>query len=216
LRPRPDVGYLHEESPISGWSGSGDLDRIAADYSDNCIQVSNRQIRRGKAGVKEAFAQLFSDLSAAGEVKGLEVPVRVFEDNVLYIEWWADLGDMRCDGVDMVRRLVVEPVWIGLQLKPQGVLADIGSGNGSPAIPLHVVSKFRRAHLIEVRARRAAFLRHLTTTLTLTDVIIHRVRFEEVVSELEPVDWISLQGVAFSGRLIDSIRKVASATTTMS
>ena len=80
--------------------GSGDLDRIAADYSDDCIQISNREIRRGKAGVKEAFAQIFADLAAAGEIKGLEVPVRVFEGNVLYIEWWADLGDMRCDGVD--------------------------------------------------------------------------------------------------------------------
>jgi ketosteroid isomerase-like protein len=80
--------------------GTGDLDKIAADYSDNCIQICNSQTRRGKAGVKEGFAQLFSELAAAGEIKGLEVPVRVYEDNVLYIEWWADLGDMRCDGVD--------------------------------------------------------------------------------------------------------------------
>ena len=80
--------------------GSGDLDRLAADYSDNCIQITNRQTRRGKAGVKEGFAAIFAELAAAGEVKGLEVPVRVYEDNVLYIEWWADLGDMRCDGVD--------------------------------------------------------------------------------------------------------------------
>ena len=80
--------------------GSGDLDKIAADYSDDCIQITQRQVRRGKEGVKEAFAQLFADLAAAGEIKGLEVPTRVYEDNVLYIEWWADLGDMRCDGVD--------------------------------------------------------------------------------------------------------------------
>jgi ketosteroid isomerase-like protein len=80
--------------------GTGDLDTIAADYSENCIQISNRELRRGRSGVKEAFAQIFADLSAAGELKGLDVPVRVFEDNVLYIEWWADLGDMRCDGVD--------------------------------------------------------------------------------------------------------------------
>lgn len=80
--------------------GSGDLDTIAADYSDNCIQICNSQTRRGKAGIKEGFAQLFAELAAAGEIKGLEVPVRVYEDNVLYIEWNADLGDMRCDGND--------------------------------------------------------------------------------------------------------------------
>ena len=80
--------------------GSGDLDRLAADYSDNCIQITNSQTRRGKAGVKEGFAAIFADLAAHGEVKGLEVPVRIYEDNVLYIEWWADLGDTRCDGID--------------------------------------------------------------------------------------------------------------------
>jgi uncharacterized protein (TIGR02246 family) len=79
---------------------SGDLDRIAADYSDDCIHITQRQVRRGKDGVKEAFSQIFSDLAAAGEVKGLEIPIRVYEDNVLYIEWWADLGDMRADGDD--------------------------------------------------------------------------------------------------------------------
>ncbi len=80
--------------------GTGDLDTIAADYSDNCIQICNSQTRRGKGGVKEGIAQLLGELAAAGEIKGLEVPVRVYEDNVLYIEWWADLGDMRCDGND--------------------------------------------------------------------------------------------------------------------
>ena len=33
---------------------------------------------------------------------------------------------------EMVRRLVVEPVWIGAQLEMSGSLTDIGSGNGSP------------------------------------------------------------------------------------
>ena len=80
--------------------GSGDLDRLAADYSDDCIQISNRQIYRGKAGVKDGFAQIFADLSAVGEVKALEVPTRVYEGNVLYIEWWAQVGESRCEGVD--------------------------------------------------------------------------------------------------------------------
>ncbi len=129
------------------------------------------------------------------------------------VHWNKTINLTGLSGRDMVRRLVVEPVWIGLQLKPEGVLADIGSGNGSPAIPLNVVSKFRKAHLIEARARRAAFLRHLTTTLTLSDVLVHRARFEAIVPELEPVDWISLQGVLFDRQLVDCIKKVASATT---
>ncbi len=116
-------------------------------------------------------------------------------------------------GADMIRRLVVEPVWIGLQLRPEGILADIGSGNGSPAIPLHVICNFKKAHLIEARARRAAFLRHLTTTLPLAEVVIHRARFEAIVSELGLVDWITLQGVALSSEILDSMKQIASATT---
>jgi 16S rRNA (guanine527-N7)-methyltransferase len=118
-------------------------------------------------------------------------------------------------GADMIRRLVVEPVWIGLQLRPEGTLADIGSGNGSPAIPLHVTCDFQKAHLIEARARRASFLRHLTTTLALSNVIVHRARFESIVSELRSIDWVTLQGVALSSQLIDSIKEIASPTTTI-
>src|SRR5439155_21772936 len=62
---------------------------------------------------------------------------------------------------------------------------------------------------------RAAFLRHITTTLELTRVIVHRSRFEEIASELRPVDWITLQGVAFSEELLNSIRNIATATTTI-
>ena len=114
-----------------------------------------------------------------------------------------------------VRRLVVEPAWIGLQLKPRGVLTDIGSGNGSPALPLHIVSGLRRTHLVEVRAKRAAFLRHSTTTLKLADVIVHRASFEDVASDLRPVDWVTLQGLGLNLQLIDSIKKIASPTTTV-
>lgn len=78
---------------------AGDLDKVAADYSEDCIQIWNGQPRRGRAGVKEGFAHFFAEL---GEVKALEEPVQVFEEGVLYLEWWADLGERRCDGVDTV------------------------------------------------------------------------------------------------------------------
>jgi 16S rRNA (guanine(527)-N(7))-methyltransferase RsmG len=116
-------------------------------------------------------------------------------------------------GSELVRRLVIEPAWIALQLQPQGILADIGSGNGSPGVPLHVICNFQKANLIEARAKRAAFLRHLTTTLPLPDVVIHRARFEEVVPKLRRVDWITLQGVALTSELLGSMKQIASETT---
>lgn len=116
-------------------------------------------------------------------------------------------------GAEMVRRLVVEPVWIVSQLKFTGTLADIGSGNGSPAIPLHVVSNVSATHMIEVRAKRAAFLRHAINFLELPGVIVHRSRLEDLGLELRNVDWVTLQGVALTSDLLNSIKLIGSTTT---
>jgi 16S rRNA (guanine(527)-N(7))-methyltransferase RsmG len=118
-------------------------------------------------------------------------------------------------GAALVRRLVVEPAWIGLQLRPQGTLLDIGSGNGSPAIPFQVVSQFEKCHLIEARTRRAAFLRHLAVGLSLPNIEIHHARFEDVEGSLGAPDWVTLQAVALTGELMSSIRRISHATTTV-
>ncbi len=129
------------------------------------------------------------------------------------VHWNKKMNLTGLSGPEMVRRLVIEPLWIGHQLKPQGILTDIGSGNGSPAIPLHLLCKFLTTHLVEVRARRAAFLRHITTTLKLSGVIVHRARFDSIAADLRPVDWITLQGVAFTEELLNSMRSIATTTT---
>jgi 16S rRNA (guanine527-N7)-methyltransferase len=116
-------------------------------------------------------------------------------------------------GADLVRRLVVEPVWIGLHVRPAGVLLDIGSGNGCPAIPLHVVCGFARCYLVEARTKRAAFLRHLSAELKLGGMEIHRGRFEEIEALSEPPDWITLQAVAPTPDLLLKMRSLAGPNT---
>ena len=111
-------------------------------------------------------------------------------------------------GSNLVRRLVVEPAWIALQLKPTGVLADIGSGNGSPAIPFHAVSQLKETHLIEARTKRTVFLRHLATSLQLLGLTVHRGRFDDVAPRLGPVDWVTLQGIALSEELVETMRQM--------
>jgi 16S rRNA (guanine527-N7)-methyltransferase len=118
-------------------------------------------------------------------------------------------------GADLVRRLVAEPVWIASQLPLAGSLTDIGSGNGSPAIPIQIVHPFETCRLIEARVKRAAFLRHLTARLNLCNVEVHRDRFEDIAPALGKTDWITLQAVALSDKLIDSIRLIAGPTTTV-
>src|SRR5689334_3797266 len=77
------------------------------------------------------------------------------------VRWNTKMNLTGLTGGELVRRLVVEPAWIATQLGLSGTLADIGSGNGSPAIPLHVVSGLSETHLVEARIKRAVFLRHL-------------------------------------------------------
>jgi len=113
---------------------------------------------------------------------------------------------------ELVRRLVVEPAWLAKRLKMTGKLADVGSGNGSPAIPLHVVAGLSETHLIEARARRAAFLRHIVNLLNLKHVVVHRMRLE-ADTDLSKVDWVSVQGVALTTELFNVIKKISSPTT---
>lgn len=123
--------------------------------------------------------------------------------------WNQKINLTALSGFDLVRRLVVEPVWIARQLSLGGSLVDIGSGNGSPAIPFRIVCRFRACHLVEARARRAAFLRHLAVTLKLPDVTVHRARFEQIAATIQNPDWISLRAVALTENLINSIRLIA-------
>ncbi|MBI4475327.1 MAG: class I SAM-dependent methyltransferase [Acidobacteria bacterium] len=129
------------------------------------------------------------------------------------VHWNKRINLTSLQGAAMVRRLVVEPAWIARELRLSGILADIGSGNGSPAIPLHVLSELRETHLVEARTKRAAFLRHVVGALKLTGVTVHRARFEEMASTLGRLDWITLQGVAPTDQLIDSIRYCSGQTT---
>jgi 16S rRNA (guanine527-N7)-methyltransferase len=131
------------------------------------------------------------------------------------VRWNSKMNLTSLSGVPLVRRLVAEPVWIAQKLHPAGSLVDIGSGNGSPAIPFHIVSGFLACHLIEARVKRAAFLRHMAVTLQSPSITVHRARFEDVASSLKSPTWISLQAVAPTEEIIDSIRSIASPTTTI-
>lgn len=128
-------------------------------------------------------------------------------------KWNQKINLTGLNGVELVRRLVVEPVWVAKQLTLGGTLVDIGSGNGSPAIPMRVVSELSRTHLVEVRAKRVAFLRHIVSSLKLGDVDIHHERFTWESPQLKDTDWVTLQAVALTAQLIEDIRRISHSTT---
>jgi 16S rRNA (guanine(527)-N(7))-methyltransferase RsmG len=132
------------------------------------------------------------------------------------VRWNATMNLTGLSGSALVRRLVVEPVWIAREVGiGRESLVDIGSGNGSPAIPFLITCSLRACHLIEARSKRAAFLRQIVAAEKLPNTVVHRARFEDVVGTLESPSWISLQAVALTDTLVGAIRRIANTTTTI-
>jgi 16S rRNA (guanine527-N7)-methyltransferase len=93
-----------------------------------------------------------------------------------------------------------------------GTILDLGSGNGSPGIPLFIGCRLLRADLVEARLKRAAFLRHVVSCLGNENIFIHRLRLEDMKPSLTS-DWITLQGVKPVSSLIQALLRLFAPTT---
>ena len=75
----------------------GDLEGIVSDYADDAVFITPAGVLRGKDGVREAFTSLLGEVPDAD----WDVPVRVYEDDILFIQWSAVSEKARIrDGVD--------------------------------------------------------------------------------------------------------------------
>jgi 16S rRNA (guanine527-N7)-methyltransferase len=76
-------------------------------------------------------------------------------------------------------RLLVEPLAASASVPDSpGRWIDLGSGGGSPAIPLKIVRPQLTLTMVEARERKAAFLREAVRALGLTAVEVVNERFE--------------------------------------
>jgi 16S rRNA (guanine527-N7)-methyltransferase len=84
-------------------------------------------------------------------------------------------------------RLIVEPL-AASRFVPEGVLrwADLGSGGGSPAVPLKIVRPAARLTMVEATTKKAAFLREVVRELGLTDTNVESIRIEQL-AEVTPL-----------------------------
>jgi 16S rRNA (guanine527-N7)-methyltransferase len=83
------------------------------------------------------------------------------------------------DPSEAVDRLLLEPVAASAYLPRDEVLIDLGSGGGSPAVPLALSSGATRLVMVESRVRKAAFLREALRELGL-EGSVETIRFEEL------------------------------------
>jgi len=84
-----------------------------------------------------------------------------------------------CD--DSVDRLLIEPLAVASHIPNAfGKWFDLGSGGGSPAIPLKIVRPLLGLTMVEARERKAAFLREVMRDLALSDSAVVNERFESL------------------------------------
>lgn len=115
------------------------------------------------------------------------------------------------DGTDeAIDRLLIEPV-AAARYVPENArsLLDAGSGGGSPAIPLKLASPNVSLRMVEVKTRKAVFLREAVRSLGLSDAEVETSRFEELLPrpELhEALDLVSIRAVRIETRTLNTLQ----------
>ncbi|MGV3519108.1 16S rRNA (guanine(527)-N(7))-methyltransferase RsmG [Luteitalea sp.] len=156
------------------------LDRVRT-MNDDTTRIANRL---QSAGTTVSDAQLH----------------QLGEYLALLRRWNARMNLTALDEPDSaVDRLIVEPVVASAAIDASArVLVDIGSGGGSPAIPLKVARPELALTMIEVKTRKSVFLREVVRHLGLVEAIVETGRFEQGLSRPAmhgTVDVISIRAV---------------------
>jgi 16S rRNA (guanine527-N7)-methyltransferase len=87
---------------------------------------------------------------------------------------------------EAIDRLLVEPLAAARQMPDASkTWYDLGSGGGSPAIPLKIARPALKLTMIESKERKAAFLREAIRTVGLAETTVLNERFEKMVERAE-------------------------------
>jgi 16S rRNA (guanine527-N7)-methyltransferase len=137
--------------------------------------------------------------------------VRPLEEYVRLLARWNEKINLTALPVSQlddvaVDRLLVEPL-VAARYVPQGTTAllDIGSGSGSPAIPLALAIPGVRLRMVESKTRKAVFLTEACRHLGLADAIVETARFEQLLArpELhESADVLTVRAVRVEARTL--------------
>ena len=122
-------------------------------------------------------------------VAGLRVDAALRERLVAYYElllrWNRTINlTSLADSDEAVDRLLLEPVAASVHLPHQCRLVDLGSGGGSPALPLAMAIDAASLVMVESRIRKAAFLREAARTVSVPSTVL-AMRFEDLPPTLD-------------------------------
>jgi 16S rRNA (guanine527-N7)-methyltransferase len=110
-------------------------------------------------------------------------------------------------------RLLVEPLAAARQIPTHtpSVWVDLGSGGGSPAIPIKIARPALRLTMIESKERKSAFLREAIRTVGLADVAVETDRFEVVSAQsayAATTDIVTVRAVKADPELFETARRM--------
>ncbi len=111
---------------------------------------------------------------------------------------------------EAVDRLLLEPL-VASRFLPAtaGLLMDVGSGGGSPAIPFKLAVPRLKLTMVEAKARKSAFLREAIRHLGLEGTQVETARYEELLArpELhEAHDVVSVRAVRTEARVLTTLQ----------
>jgi len=87
------------------------------------------------------------------------------------------------DRDEAVDRLILEPMAAARAIQTAAAILDVGSGGGSPAIPLKIQIPHASLVMVESKIRKGAFLREAVRKLGLANVRVESRRFEELLTD---------------------------------
>ncbi len=108
-----------------------------------------------------------------------------------------------------IDRLIVEPLSAKVAIPEyvDGAWVDLGSGGGSPAIPLKIVLHHLKLTMTESRSRKAAFLREAARAVGLSGVHVVSDRFETLRSQSRgSVQLVTTRAVRLDSSVVSLVR----------
>lgn len=106
-------------------------------------------------------------------------------------------------------RLLVEPLVAARHVAETAFVIDVGSGGGSPAIPMKLALPGAAMTMVESKARKAAFLREAIRQLDLHRTVAETARFEELLPRPdlhEAADVLTMRAVRVEPKLLTTLQ----------
>jgi 16S rRNA (guanine527-N7)-methyltransferase len=115
---------------------------------------------------------------------------------------------------EAIDHLIVEPLLAARHVsRDERRAIDVGSGGGSPAVPLALASPGLELRLVESKTRKAAFLREVARHLSLKVEVENR-RLDDLVqqADFEPADLVTIRAVRADERFLKAMSQLVKAT----